>query len=135
MKKSTILLTVIVVAAFLVATALGLQNSTIPESQNNVPEPPESARNAAINYILQAHIEVGALQVPSSWEMQNLTPDLLGASTLQYTENGWNVTVSYPVVLEPMYTVIVEYTGNVSFQWAGTVTQDWNVTETTFTII
>ena len=124
-----------VVVAFLVATALGLQNSTIPESQNNVPEPPESARNAAITYILQAHTGLDVLQVPFSWEMQNLTPGLLGASNLQYAGNGWNVTVSYPVVLEPTYTVTVEYAGTVSFQWAGTVTNNGNVTETTFTMI
>jgi len=133
-NKIAVVLVVIVVAALSTATALGLQNGTTPEPQESVPEPPEFARDTAIDYILQTHEEVGALSVPSSWETQNLTPGLLGASNLQYTGDGWTVTVSYPVVLEPTYTVEVEYTGEASFQWTGTVSQDWNVAETNFTV-
>lgn len=133
MNKITVLLVVIVVVAFSTATAFGLQNGITPEPQESVPEPPEFARDTAVDYILQTHEEVGALSVPSSWETHNLTPGLLGASNLQYTGDGWTVTVSYPVVLEPTYTVEVEYTGEASFQWTGTVSQDWNVAETNFT--
>jgi hypothetical protein len=134
MKKITVVLVIAVVAALLTATALGLQNGAAPENQESVPEPPESARDTAINYVIQAHEELGALSIPSSWEMTNLTPGLLGASNLQYTSDGWTVTVSYPVVLEPTYTVDVEYAGAVSFQWTGTVSQNWAVTETGFTV-
>jgi hypothetical protein len=66
--------------------------------------------------------------------MENLTPELFGASNLQYTAAGWTVTVSYPVVLEPTYTVDVEYTGEVCFQWAGTISQIWAVAETNFVV-
>lgn len=135
MNKLTIVFAVIVVAALSTATVLGLQNGTAPENQEAVPEPPEFARDTAITYILQAHEELGALQVPASWEMENLTPGLLGASNLQYTADGWTVTVSYPVVLEPTYTVDVEYTGEVCFQWTGTVSQAWVVAETNFTVV
>ncbi len=129
------MLVVIAVASLLTATALGLQNGVKPQPQGTEPEPPEFARDTALGYILQTHQEVGALPVPSSWETQNLTPGLLGASNLQYTGDGWNVTVSYPVVLEPTYTVEVEYTGEICFQWAGTVSQNWTVTETNFTVV
>jgi hypothetical protein len=135
MSKITVVFVVIVVAALSTATALGLQNGTTPEPQESMPEPPEFARDTAIDYILQTREEVGTLHVPSSWEMQNLTPGLLGASNLQYTGDRWTVTVSYPVVLEPKYTVEVEYTGEYSFQWAGTVSQDRNVAETNFTVV
>ena len=134
MKKITVALVIVVVAALLTATALGLQNGTTPENQESVPEPPESARDTAINYSLQAHEELDALSVPDSWEMENLTPGLLGASNLQYIGGGWTVTVSYPVVLEPTYTIEVEYAGEDSFQWTGTVNQNWTVTETSFTV-
>jgi len=134
-KKITLPLVAIVIAALLTATALGLQNGTTPEPQESAPEPPEFARDTAIEYIVQTHEELGALPVPSSWETQNLTPGLFGASNLQYTADGWNITVSYPVVLEPTYTVDVDYTGEFSFQWTGTVSQDWNVTETNFTSV
>jgi hypothetical protein len=134
MKKITVALVIIVLAALLTATALGLQNGATPENQESVPEHPEFARDTAIDYIIYAHAELGTLSVPDSWETENLTPGLLGASNLQYTSSGWTVTVSYPVVLEPTYTVNVEYTGEAGFQWAGTVSQNWNVTETGFTV-
>ena len=134
MKKTTIVLAVLVVASLLVATALGLQNGTAPENQEGVPEPPEFARDSAVEFVLQTHEDVGALQAPVLWETENLTPELLGASNLQYTSDGWTVTVSYPVVLEPTYTVNVDYSGEVSFQWTGTVSQNWTITETSFTV-
>ena len=135
MNKLTIVFAVIVVAALSTATVLGLQNGTAPENQEAVPEPPESARDTAITYILQTHEELGATQVSTSWTMENLTPGLLGASNLQYTADGWTVTVSYPVVLEPTYTVDVDYSGEVCFQWTGTVSQTWAVAETNFTVV
>jgi hypothetical protein len=134
MKKITVVLIIVVVAAFLTATALGLQNGAAPENQESATEHPEFARDTAINYILKAHEELGALSVPDSWEMENLTLIILGASNLQYTNDGWTVNVSYPVVLEPTYTVDIEYTIEVSFQWAGTVSQNGNVVEIEFTV-
>lgn len=133
MKKTTFTLIVIVVAAFLTATVLGFQNGTSTES-NEVPEPPEFARDTAIDYILSAHEELIALSVPTSWEMQNLTPGILGASKFRYTSDGWNVTVSYPIVLEPTYTIEVDYAVEPGFQWNGTVSHNWNVSETNYTI-
>ena len=134
MNKITVIFVVFIVAALLTATVLGLNNGIDTESQEYVPEPPESARDKAIYYILQEHEELGDLPVPASWTMENLTPILLGASNLQYTAAGWTVTVSYPVVLEPTYTVDIEYTGEVCFQWAGTVSQTWAVAETNFVV-
>ena len=134
MNKMTAIFVVIIVGALLTATVLGLKNEIDPESPESVPEPPESARDKAMYYILQEHKELGVLQVPASWTMENLTPGLLGASNLQYTAAGWTVTISYAVVLEPIYTVDVEYTGEVCFQWAGTVSQTWAVAETYFLV-
>ena len=134
MNKMTAIFVVIIVGALLTTTVLGLKNGIDPESPESVPEPPESARDKAIYYILQEHKELGVLQVPASWTMENLTPGLLGASNLQYTADGWTVTISYAVVLEPTYSVDVEYTGEVCFQWAGTVSQTWAVAETYFLV-
>lgn len=50
MKKTTLILTILVVAAFLVATALGLQNPNIPENQNELPESPESSQEIAVTH-------------------------------------------------------------------------------------
>jgi hypothetical protein len=133
MNKMTAIFVVIIVGALLTATVLALKNVD-SESPESLPEPPESARDKAVYYILQEHKELGVLQVPASWTMENLTPGLLGASNLQYTAASWTVIVSYPVVLEPTYTVDVEYTGEVCFQWAGTVSQTWAVAETNFLV-
>ena len=135
MNKIGLVSLVIVISCFLTATALGLQNGTVPESQNETPEPPEVARDKAVEYVLQAHEELVSIQAPSEWEMRNLSPGLLGASNIQYTSGGWNVTVSYPVVLSPTYTVEVNYTGDLSFKWAGTVDQNWTVAETDFALV
>lgn len=135
MNKMGLASLIVVIGCFLTATALGFQNGAASESPEATPEPPEVARDTALNYILQAHQELVTLQVPSTWEMQNLTPGILGASNLQYTSGGWTVNVSYAVVLEPTYTVEVNYTGEASFQWTGTVSQNGTVTETSFSAV
>ena len=96
--------------------------------------PPESARDAAIEYMLRTHEGLGGLRAPSSWESRDLTPGLVGASNLQYIGDGWIVNVSYPVVLRPIYTVEIEYTGEVSIHWKGTVDQEGAVDELEYTV-
>ena len=100
-------------------------------------QPPEFGRDTAIDYILQTHEGLGALQVPSSWERRNLAddPPIPGLGALQYIGDGWTVNVTYPVVPEPIYTVEIEHTGEVSFHWKGTVDQDGNVAEMDFAAI
>ena len=70
MKKSTILLTAIVVAAFLVATALGLQNPNIPENQNESPESPESSQENPISYTIPENNQQKIFVVNPSVETQ-----------------------------------------------------------------
>lgn len=83
---------------------------------------PESARDAAIRYIVENYPELADLAVASEWAFTDLTPEgMLGASTYRYVGLGWNVTVRFMVVLEPVYTVTVEYSGDVEFKWEGTV--------------
>jgi hypothetical protein len=135
MNKMGFVSLIIVVTCFLTATALGMQNGTVPEHPQEKPEPPEIARDEAINYILETHEELVTVQPPTEWEMENLTPGLLGASNLQFTSDGWTVKVSYAVVLEPTYSVEVEHRGEVSFQWTGTVSQNGTVAETSFTLV
>ena len=135
MNKMGFVSLIIVVTCFLTATALGMQNGTVPENPQDKPEPPEVARDTAINYILETHEELVTVQPPTEWDMENLTPGILGASNLQYTSGEWTVKLSYAVVLEPTYTVEVEHTSETSFQWSGTVSQNGTVTETSFTLV
>ena len=83
---------------------------------------PESARDAAIRYIVENYPELADLAVTSEWAFTDLTPEvMLGASTYRYMGLGWNVTVRFMVVLDPVYTVTVEHSGDVEFTWEGTV--------------
>ena len=126
MKKISWIIVILVIVGFSTASVLGYQNAS---AAVNAPFSPESAKDVAVNYILQNHKEL-SLTAPEAWDCQNLTPELLGGSTLEYTADCWNVTVSYPVVLEPTFTVEVCYSGESSFEWVGTVTNDGTVTET-----
>ena len=90
------------------------------------------SRDVALQYILESYPELVALGNPSTirtpWHEENLTPNgWVGSTTTQFTKGDWTVKVSNAVVLEPVYTVEVEYTGSTAFCWKGTVDQDGNV--------
>lgn len=89
--------------------------------------------NAAIDYILTNHEELGDLEIPSSWETEFI-PSENGAFIKQYTGDGWTVKFTYPIH-DFIYTVEVEYTGKVSFHWEGAIEYDGNVVETIFTVL
>ncbi len=130
--KLSMVLALIVVAAFPAASIYAWQAN----NRNSVPEPPEYARDAAIDYVLSFHDELKGLKAPSSWRERNLTPEgLVGSNTVQYTSGGWKVTIKNAVVMVPTYNVEIEYTGSVGFQWKGTVDQEGNVVETSFTLV
>jgi hypothetical protein len=62
------------------------------------------------------------------WQVDNLNPDRLpGLYAVQFTKGGWSIRVSNAVVLEPVYSVEVEFTGDGAFCWKGTVDQAGNV--------
>jgi hypothetical protein len=97
--------------------------------------PPEMAKDLAIEYILENYPELGTITVPVVWDIEDLTPTgLLGASKLQFVGDGWTVNVTYPVVMNPVYTISIRYSGDVGFTWEGTVGQDGNVEEISMSI-
>lgn len=96
---------------------------------------PEFAKDLAIEYILESYPELGTIPTPEFWEIEILAPlGLVGSSIQQFTGGGWTVNVSYPVVLRPVYTISILYSGDVSLKWEGTVDQDGNVEETLISI-
>ena len=97
-----------------------------------VPEGPVFGRDIALRYLLESHAELTKLGNPSMirtpWHEESLTPEgWVGANTVQYTKGEWTVTVSNSVVLEPVYSVEIEFAGSPNFVWKGTVDQDGNV--------
>ena len=100
--------------------------------QEEAREGPAFGRDMALRYLLESHAKLAGLGDPSKirtpWYEETLTPEgWVGANTVQYTKGEWTVTVSNSVVLEPVYSVEIEFTGSPSFAWKGTVDQDGNV--------
>ena len=101
--------------------------------ETKVPEGPEFGRDKAIRFILVNYEELGDLLDPSKirtpWKEENLTPKgLVGYNTLQYTKGDWAVKVSNAVVLNPIYSIEIDFNGDNAFHWKGTVEQDGTVT-------
>lgn len=91
------------------------------------PSPEETtrleARDTVMMFIANNHTETQALTEGITWSGGRATPEgLVGAETYIYTGNGWNVTITNPVIPEPTYTVTATYTAN------GTVVVDWQGT-------
>lgn len=89
-------------------------------------------RDIAIEYILENYPELNEIINPSTirtpWRFENLNPkNWVGSNNVQFTKGDWTVMVSNAVVLEPVYTVEVEYVGSDAFCWKGTVDQAGNV--------
>ena len=97
--------------------------------------PPEIVKDSAIEYILGRYAELGTITVPELWAFEILAPTgLIGASIQRFTGDGWTVNVTFPVVMEPVYTISIRYSGDVSFTWEGTVDQDGTVEESAMSI-
>jgi len=73
-----------------------------------------------------------------SWSGGRVETGLLGSEKYVYESNGWTVTISYPVVADPVYSVAVEYSvpaGVISIPYAVAWEGTWEngvVTEASF---
>jgi hypothetical protein len=122
MKKSLVIAFVavlIIPAVFVYASRFG---------QSKVVKDSVYARDVALEYLLENYPELSDLVNPSTtwfpWNVKNLTPkNWVGSNTIQFTKGDWTITVSNAVVLEPVYTVEVEYIGSNTFSWKGTIDQ------------
>lgn len=89
----------------------------------------ERVRNAAMAYIKGNHPETAQFMNNLTWTGGRVTPpNVVGAETYTYLNQGWNVTISYPVVPNPIYDITAIYsatsTGGASIPykvfWQGT---------------
>ena len=127
MKKGLVMAFIaalIIPSVFVYASRLG--------EPSEAPEGPVFGRDIALQYILENYPKLNEIRNPSTirtpWNEENLTPQgWVGSNTVQFTKGDWTVKVSNAVVLEPVYTVEVEYTGSNAFRWIGTVDQAGNV--------
>ncbi len=103
-----------------------LKQSMLPSNLGAVTTP-ESARDCAVAYLIKAYRLPYA--TPVSWILEELTPNgTVGSVSFRFTSGPWSVTVKYPVVLKPNYTVLIGYDGSAPFTWKGYVGSDGMVT-------
>ena len=96
-------------------------------------ETQEDATDVALDYILNSHVELSGLRIPSTWVNKGLVyEDIVGYSVVQYASGEWTAEIGNAVVLEPVYDLEVVFTGELNFVWKGTVDQSGNVVETEF---
>lgn len=63
-------------------------------------------RDLAMEYIKENHAEAAAFIDGIQWTGGRVTPlGLVGAETYRYTGGGWDVTIRYAVVREPVYNI------------------------------
>jgi hypothetical protein len=130
---------------FLVILAIAGGISWALISSNALPRLPiqEQVRNDAMAYIKTSHSETAQFMSNLAWTGGRTTPQgILGAETYTYISRGWNVTIHYPVIANPIYTITADYSatsaGNASVPyrviWQGTW-ENGTVTETSYTFV
>jgi uncharacterized protein (UPF0333 family) len=142
MKKSilitavaVIVIIVVVAGVYIGYNAMVNQPSTEP-TPSPTPQVPtqETARDAAMQHIATNHTDIASLTENLTWTGGRQETDLVGSETYIYTAGNWNITITNPVVPDPLYTISVVYTdtaNQVTIEWAGTF-QNSVITETSF---
>jgi hypothetical protein len=97
----------------------------------------EKVRDSIMTYIKTNHPEAAQFMKDLVWTGGRVTPaNLLGAETYMYYSQGWNVTINYPVVPNPIYKIVADYSAidvGIPYRiiWKGTLQNDF-INETSY---
>jgi hypothetical protein len=70
----------------------------------------EQVRDEVMSYIQSKHPETTQFTANLVWTGGRTTPpNIVGAETYMYYSQGWNFTISYPVVPNAIYTITADY--------------------------
>lgn len=143
MKKS-ILIAIAVVAIIVIFAGVFIAYNPFAVQPAATPTPPpsgtvdsETARDAAIMYIATNHTDITSMLSNLNWTGGKVETGLVGSEKYTWISGNWNVTVTNPVVLDPVYTVGAFYNdevNKVSINWDGTY-QNGVVTETNYSFV
>lgn len=144
MKKPILIAIIAVVVIVVIAVAYigcsGVLNSPVASP---TPTPPpeadtqETVRDAAITYIAANHADIASLTADLTWTGGRQETGVVGSNTYIYLAGNWNITITNPVVPDPIYTISAVYTdtaNQVTIEWAGTY-QSETIAETSFNYI
>jgi hypothetical protein len=96
-----------------------LSPTPTPQVLTPTPSPPASTstlskqemmRDLVMNYIKTSHPETAQFMTNLAWTGGRATAqNVVGAETYIYYARGWNFTMTYPVVPQPVYTLVADY--------------------------
>jgi len=133
MSHKKIALVAVCIAAFICVSSIGWAMVYSPAGNDDTPLDqvndevdgevlvPEQVRDAVMEYIEANHPETAQLMGELVWTGGKVETGLLGAEIYNYESEGWNVTISYPVIVNPVYDVTVNYSvpdGVISIPYA-----------------
>ena len=136
-KKIVIVLTLVVVLVIIgVIGWILISFNTLPELSIQ-----EQVRDDTMIYIKSSHPETSQLMNNLVWTGGRTTPEnIIGAETYTYLSQGWNVTIQYPVILNPVYKITADYSvvpdSGVAIPYRVIWQGNWengSVTETSYT--
>ena len=144
MKKSILIAIVAVVVIVIIAAAyIGYSGVLNQPAATPTPSPTpevvtqETVRDSAIMYIATNHADIASLTTDLTWTGGMQETGVVGSVTYIYLAGNWNVTITNPVVLDPVYTISAVYTDTanaVTIEWLGTYENE-AVTETGYNYI
>lgn len=133
MSHKKIALVAVCIAAFICVSSIGWAMVYSPAGNDDTPLDqvndevdgevlvPEQVRDAVMEYIEANHPETAQLMGELVWTGGKVETGLLGAEIYNYESQGWKVTISYPVIVNPVYDVTVNYSvpdGVISIPYA-----------------
>lgn len=143
-KKSILIAIVAVVVIVIIAAAyIGYSGVLNQPAATPTPSPTpevvtqETVRDSAIMYIATNHADIASLTTDLTWTGGMQETGVVGSVTYIYLAGNWNVTITNPVVLDPVYTISAVYTDTanaVTIEWLGTYENE-AVTETGYNYI
>ena len=121
------------------------QNSSLNETSQTINVPldqtlstQEQVRDITMAYIKAYHTKTASYMQSFMWSGGRMDMGMmLGSENYSYQGSGWNVTMQYPVVPNPIYTITAQYTpmnmqsGNVVISWQGNL-QNGTIAETVY---
>ncbi len=146
MKKSILIAIVAVVLIVVIAAAyIGYSGMLNPPAATPTPTPtptPEvvtqvTVRDSAIMYIATNHVDIASLTANLTWTGGLQQSEGVGSVKYIYLAGNWNVTITNPVVPDPLYTISAIYTDTtnlVTIEWTGTY-QNEAITEVSYNYI
>jgi hypothetical protein len=145
MLRKKMALVVVCAAVFVCFISIGWallhspsENEPVDQVNDNEFLTPEQIRDAVMGFIEANHPETGQLMGELVWTGGREETGLLGAEIYNYESLGWKVTISYPVIVNPVYAVTVNYSvpaGVISIPYAVIWEGSWEngiVTEASF---